>query len=463
MHGEQFQREVDCLMRVKHKNVVRFLGYCCDTQGNVQMCDGRNILAEVQERLFCFEYIPKGSLDKYIIDAYRDWGTCYKIIKEICEGLHYLHEKGIVHLDLKPANILLDDDMVPKITDFGSSRCFSKDQTRVITETKEGTMGYLAPELLFEGVITHSSDLYSLGLIIIEILTGQKEHQATEDVLKSWSDRFDISQRDTLREQIRVCYETAIECREIEPKNRPASVRKIIDRLRERESIQQLQQPWSHDHEHLPPPPAKKQRNLPVSPGFINSPHPIIDQSSMSLQAVAWGISVAGWILSPVISKLLDKALTFCKYDKQKMLRNLLKNVLPRLVLTLEAVEAMGERGIFEEMVRGIKSAFYDIEDVLDELEYIHHQQQLDAPAKSDKNDKGKTHVDAEAGLPNQDISIEASLTLPGDLSVRLKDNMCKIGDLLDAAQSITPLAELVRKSKKNKKKNKEKTCYCQR
>jgi serine/threonine protein kinase len=172
------------------------------------------------------------------IDAYLDWGTCYKIIKEICEGLHYLHENGIVHLDLKPANILLDDDMVPKITDFGLSRCFDEDQSRDITKTIQGTMGYLAPERLHGGVITHSSDLYSLGLIIIEILTGQKEHQATEDVLESWSARFERSQRDTLCEQIRVCYETAIECREIKPKNRPASVQKIIDRLNDMEGIQ---------------------------------------------------------------------------------------------------------------------------------------------------------------------------------------------------------------------------------
>uniref|UniRef100_A0ACD5TL14 Uncharacterized protein n=1 Tax=Avena sativa TaxID=4498 RepID=A0ACD5TL14_AVESA len=450
MHEKQFHGEVECLMRVRHKNVVRFLGYCCDTQGNMKMYNGRQVMADVQERLLCFEYIPKGSLDKYIIDAYRDWGTCYKIIKEICEGLRYLHENRIVHLDLKPANILLDDDMVPKITDFGLSRCFYEDQSRVITKTILGTMGYLAPELLCEGVIACSADLYSLGLIIIEILTGQKEHQATEDVLESWSARFERSQRDTLCEQIRVCYETAIECREIEPKKRPASVQKIIDRLNEMESTQP-QQPWSHDHEHLPPPPAKKQRNLPVSPGFVNSPHPIIDQSSMSLQAVAWGISVAGWILSPVISKLLDKALPFCEYDKQKMLRNLLKNVLPRLVLTLEAVEAMGERSIFEETVRGLKSAFYDIEDVLDEFDYIHHQQQLDAQAKSDKKNKCKTHVDAEAGPSNQDISTDASLTPLRALNKRLEDKMCKIGDLLDAAQSITPLAELPKKSKKGK------------
>lgn len=99
-------------------------------------------------------------------------------------------------------------------------------------------MGYLAPELREGGVIARSADLYSLGVIIIEILTGQKGYQATEDVIESWIDRLDRSKRDTICEQIRVCYETALECRDFNPKKRPTSARKIIDRLHERESIQ---------------------------------------------------------------------------------------------------------------------------------------------------------------------------------------------------------------------------------
>lgn len=69
-----------------------------------------------------------------------EWGTCYQIIKGICMGLHYLHQQNIVHGDLKPANILLDDDMVPKIADFGQSRCFDENQTRAITRNMIGTL-----------------------------------------------------------------------------------------------------------------------------------------------------------------------------------------------------------------------------------------------------------------------------------------------------------------------------------
>ncbi|XP_037444022.1 FT-interacting protein 7-like isoform X2 [Triticum dicoccoides] len=238
MDETEFHREVQCLMRVKHKNVVRFLGYCADRQGSMEEFDKKLVMIDVHERLLCFEYIPNGSLDKYIMDASREWGTCYKIIKGICEGLQYLHENHIVHLDLKPANILLDDNMAPKITDFGLSRCFDENQSRDITKTILGTMGYLAPEHREGGVIAHSADLYSLGVIIIEILTGQKGYQATDDVIESWSDRLEGSQRDTLCKQIRVCYETALECRDFDPKKRPTSALTIVDRLHEMETIQ---------------------------------------------------------------------------------------------------------------------------------------------------------------------------------------------------------------------------------
>ncbi|EMS46896.1 hypothetical protein TRIUR3_26346 [Triticum urartu] len=98
----------------------------------------------------------------------------------------------------------------------------------------------------------------------------------------------------------------------------------------------------------------------------------------MVVEGVAWGISVAGWIMSPIISKLLDKALSYCKFDKEETLQRLLTDVLPRLALTLEAVEDIHHRKFFEEMVRGLKSAFFDMEYILADLEYIRHQKKLD-------------------------------------------------------------------------------------
>ncbi|KAF7032537.1 hypothetical protein CFC21_043698 [Triticum aestivum] len=233
LYENKFQTEIQCLMKVKHRNVVRFLGYCCDTQGQVAMHEGNFVMADIQERILCFEFLPKGDLCNYISVASSglEWRDRYKIIKGICEGLNYLHRNGIVHLDLKPANILMDAKMVPKIGDFGLSRCFQEDQTRTIATTIAGTLGYLAPEFS-DRVITHKYDLYSLGVIITEILTGEKGYSDVEEVLESWSNRLEKSQR----QQVRVCTEIALQCTERNPKRRPTSTQYVIDRLTETES-----------------------------------------------------------------------------------------------------------------------------------------------------------------------------------------------------------------------------------
>ncbi|CAN6371397.1 unnamed protein product [Urochloa humidicola] len=225
---KKFNQEIDCLMRVKHRNIVRFLGYCADTQGKVCKYEGKNVMAEERQRLLCFEFLPNGSLDKYITDASRglEWRTRYQIIKGICEGLHYLHKQKIVHLDLKPANILLDCYMVPKIADFGLSKCFGEKQTRTITSKLFGTPGYIAPEY-YNGVITFRSDVYSIGSIIIEIITGQKGYPEMENVLDSWCARLDVSRVDRRLEHLRACIEIGINCMDSNPEKRPLTWRKI--------------------------------------------------------------------------------------------------------------------------------------------------------------------------------------------------------------------------------------------
>ncbi|VAH68241.1 unnamed protein product [Triticum turgidum subsp. durum] len=233
LYENKFQTEIQCLMKVKHRNVVRFLGYCCDTQGQVATHEGNFVMADIQERLLCFEFLPKGDLSNYISDASSglEWRDRYKIIKGICQGLDYLHRNDIVHLDLKPANILMDAKMVPKIGDFGLSRCFQEEQTRTIATTFAGSLGYLAPEF-GDRIITHKYDLYSLGVIITEILTGRKGYSDVDEVLESWSNRLEKSQR----QQVRVCTEIALQCTERSPKRRPTSTQYVVDRLTETES-----------------------------------------------------------------------------------------------------------------------------------------------------------------------------------------------------------------------------------
>lgn len=232
INDKQFSKEVRCLMKAKHKNIVRFLGYCSDTQGELVDYDGELVLADVRQRLLCFEYLPKGTLKEQITDASSglEWKTRYQIINGICEGLYYLHQKHILHLDLKPANILLDDNMVPKLADFGISRFFDEKQSGVTTSSMMGTMGYLAPEFYGGRKITSKLDIYSLGIVIIDILTGEKGYPDVDNVLERWRNRLEKKQEDTQLLQVRVCTEIAIQCTDFNPAKRPDTL-SILDRL----------------------------------------------------------------------------------------------------------------------------------------------------------------------------------------------------------------------------------------
>jgi serine/threonine protein kinase len=161
------------LIKAKHGNVVRFLGYYASTHGELMEFNGSCVMAEVRKRLLCFEYVRNGSLHRYLKEKSHgdEWQIRYQIIKGICRGLHYLHDLRINHLDLKPGNILLDVHMEPKIADFGLSRCFDEGQARIFTKKIHGTRGYIAPEIINGGEISFKSDIYPLGIIIIKLLT----------------------------------------------------------------------------------------------------------------------------------------------------------------------------------------------------------------------------------------------------------------------------------------------------
>ncbi|KAG0531635.1 hypothetical protein BDA96_04G039500 [Sorghum bicolor] len=233
---KNFKKEVSCLMTVRHKNIVRFLGYCADTQGKISNYAGKMVMADERERLLCFEFVPNGNLERYIADASQgpEWSIRYQLIKGICEGLHYLHQNKILHLDLKPANVLIDHNMVPKIADFGLSRRFDENQSHAIASNLVGTTGYLAPEF-YGREIRSELDIYSLGVIIIEMLTGRKGYFEIKNVLESWSGRFGTSQGDTRLEQVRVCAEIGLQCIDSDPRKRKTT-RCILQKLDEMES-----------------------------------------------------------------------------------------------------------------------------------------------------------------------------------------------------------------------------------
>ncbi|KAF7041368.1 hypothetical protein CFC21_051178 [Triticum aestivum] len=227
---ESFYREATFLISVKHKNIVRLLGYCANTESKAMINPEpgetpKFIFAEIRERLLCFEYINKGSLDKYLADELRGlkWHTRYQIIKGICSGLEYLHkEKGIIHRDLKPANILLDDLMVPKITDFGISKLLDG-VTHIVTSNSAISLGYCAPEFIKHGQVSIKSDIFSLGVIITELVTGCKGNLDIQNVLRRWRYRWNKSVNYPLfgYQQVTKCIEIALKCLLDSPKKRP--------------------------------------------------------------------------------------------------------------------------------------------------------------------------------------------------------------------------------------------------
>ncbi|XP_022769646.1 G-type lectin S-receptor-like serine/threonine-protein kinase SD2-5 [Durio zibethinus] len=160
---KSFIAEVQTIGNIHHFNLVSLVGFC----------------AEKFTRLLVYEYMCKGSLDQWIFHKNQElalgWETRKKIILDIAKGLAYLHEdcnQKIIHLDIKPQNILLDENFNAKVSDFGLSKLIGRDQSQVIT-TMRGTPGYMAPEWL-SSVITEKADVYSFGIVVLEILCGRK-------------------------------------------------------------------------------------------------------------------------------------------------------------------------------------------------------------------------------------------------------------------------------------------------
>uniref|UniRef100_A0ACD5WW98 Uncharacterized protein n=1 Tax=Avena sativa TaxID=4498 RepID=A0ACD5WW98_AVESA len=232
-----FHREAISMISVKHENIVRLLGYCANTEGKAVPNPNKQetvkfIFSEIRERLLCFEYIENGSLDKYITDELRglEWHTRYGIIEGICNGLDYLHnEKSITHRDLKPANILVDDLMVPKITDFGTSKLLEGATHAVTGNLAAMSRGYTAPEFIHCREVSFKSDVYSLGVIIMELVAGRNGDPDINNVLRRWRHRWNKSGKYPAfgRQQVTKCIEIASRCLSHSPKRRP-HVRDIL-------------------------------------------------------------------------------------------------------------------------------------------------------------------------------------------------------------------------------------------
>ncbi|KAA8518033.1 hypothetical protein F0562_015507 [Nyssa sinensis] len=173
-NGEEFINEVGTIGRIHHVNVVRLVGYCADGF----------------RRALVYEFLPNDSLEKFISLGNQKkhslgWEELEGIALGIAKGIEYLHggcDKRILHFDIKPHNILLDNNLNPKIADFGLAKLCSKEQSAVSMTTARGTMGYIAPEVFSRnfGNVSYKSDVYSFGMLLLEMVGGKKNIDVKE-------------------------------------------------------------------------------------------------------------------------------------------------------------------------------------------------------------------------------------------------------------------------------------------